>query len=809
MIRKKLVRGLGLAWLMVIAAACQGTDDGAVELEQGKGSDIQASLDALPMARVFDSDDAGIPRYIGGNLGKIQVAEVLEKTDLSAALEAIAPVFRASPDDLVLRRAHTDNIGDQHFRLAQTKQGRPVIGGEIVLHARGGQIYAANGAARGDLPAAEEAQIDEASALQAARDSSEAADVNVAAEAPLAYLFARDRLALVYQVEVSGELEDGTPMRDVVLVDAVDGKVALRMPQIHTARNREVHNLNNGTSLPGPVSRIEGQAPVGDSGVDKNYDLLGYTYDCYSTLFGRDSFDGAGAKLISSVHYSTSYVNAYWNGTQMVYGDGDGSTASSLAESMDVTAHELTHAVTDTESDLVYSGESGGLNEAMSDIFGNVCEWYRDGQVVSANTWLVGDDCWTPGTPGDALRYMADPELDGSSIDHYADYYDGIDVHYSSGIANLAFYLMSQGGTHPRGQSSVVVPAIGIEKAAQIFYRANTALLTANSTFADAKLLTQQAAQQLGYSQADVDAVKAAWDAVGVGVPIPPPPTTPLQNNVPVSNLSGNAGSKVYYSLDVPAGATSLSFTISGGSGDADLYVKFGSAPTSSSWDCRPYTAGNAETCTISNIQAGTYYVMLHGYSAFSGVTLNGVYTGGSSGANHLVINEVDYDNVGGDNAEYVEIYNPTSAAVSLTGYSLVYVNGGNNTSYATIDLGSAGSLAAGQYLVVGSSSVSVPASEKKLASNKGLQNGAPDGVALVANGAVVDVLSYEGSITAATVTGVSGTVSLVEGIALSASTADSNSATRSLCRFPNGTDTDNASTDWKACDTLTPGAAN
>jgi vibriolysin len=493
----------------------------------------------------------------------------------------------------------------------------------------------------------------------------------------------------------------------------------------------------------------------------------------------------------------------------MVYGDGDGSTASSLAESMDVTAHELTHAVTDTESDLVYSGESGGLNEAMSDIFGNVCEWYRDGQVVSANTWLVGDDCWTPGTPGDALRYMADPELDGSSIDHYADYYDGIDVHYSSGIANLAFYLMSQGGTHPRGQSSVVVPAIGIAKAAQIFYRANTALLTANSTFADAKLLTQQAAQQLGYSQADVDAVKAAWDAVGVGVPIPPPPTTPLQNNVPVSNLSGNTGSKVYYSLDVPAGATSLSFTITGGTGDADLYVKFGSAPTSSSWDCRPYTGGNVETCTISNIQAGTYYVMLHGYSSFSGVTLNGAYTGGSSGVNHLVINEVDYDNVGTDNAEYVEIYNPTSAAVSLTGYSLVYVNGGNNATYATINLGSAGSLAAGQYLVVGSSSVTVPASAKKLASNQALQNGAPDGVALVANGAVVDVLSYEGSITAASVTGVSGTVSLVEGTALPATTADSDSAARSLCRFPNGTDTNNASTDWKACGTLTPGAAN
>jgi vibriolysin len=803
---------LGVATLIAAAAACQGTDEGVGGEGDRDGVGIQAYLDALPAARVVDSDGTGTPDYVAGNLGDLAVAEILEDTDFDAALAAIAPVFRASAEDLVLRRATTDVQGDHHFRFAQTKDGRRVIGGEIVLHVRGGMIFAANGSARGDLPAPAAPAIDAADALSAARDGTDAADVAVVEEAPLAYWRTGAELALVYAVDVTGAREDGTPLHDTVLVDAQDGAIRLRMPHIHTAKNRELHNLNHGTSLPGPIARTEGQAPVSDVDVNTNYDLLGYVYDCYSTLFGRDSYNNAGAKLISSVHYSSNYVNAFWNGTQMVYGDGDGVNASSLARSMDVTAHELTHAVTDVESDLIYSGESGGLNEAMSDIFGNVCEWYRDGQVVSANTWIVGDDCWTPGTPGDGLRYMADPELDGSSIDHYADYYSGIDVHYSSGIANLAFHLLSQGGTHPRGQSSVSVTGIGIAKAAQIFYKANVDILTASATFENAKTATEQAAAQLGYSAADIDSVKKAWEAVGVGVPIPPPPTTPLQNDVPVSGLSGSTNAKAYYSLDVPAGATNLVFNITGGSGDADLYVKFGAAPTMSSWDCRPYLGGNNETCTISNIQAGTYYVMLHAYTSYSGATLKGSFTPpGGGGGGGLVINEVDYDNVGTDNKEFVEIYNPTSSAVSLSGHTLVLVNGGNSSTYRTVNLSSGGSLGAGQYLVVAHSSVTVPAGAIKIlwSGNDRIQNGAPDGVVLVANGSVVDKLSYEGSITAATVTGVSGTVNLVEGTALASSKADSNATQRSLSRLPNGTDTNNAASDWNTTANVTPGAAN
>jgi vibriolysin len=393
------------------------------------------------------------------------------------------------------------------------------------VHVRDGEVYAVNGSARGDLKGAVEAGIDLEAAILAAQQAQEPIQgLHISDDAPLAYRIGKGQLDLVYLVDVTGTRRDGLQVHDVVVVSAADGSILQRMPLVHDAKNREMHNLNHGTSLPGPVSRTEGQAPTGESTVDANYDLLGWVYDCYKNLFNRDSFDGAGAKLVSSVHYSTNYCNAFWNGSQMVYGDGDGGQCGNLALSMDVTAHELTHAVTQYESNLTYSGESGGLNEAMSDIFGNVCEWYRDGQVVSADTWLVGEDIWTPSTPGDALRYMNDPAKDGASLDLWTSGAGGVDVHYSSGIANLAFYLLSQGGTHPRGKTSVSVPAIGINKASQVFYRANSTYMTSSTNYAAARTTTLQAATDLyGAASAEVTAVGKAWEAVGVGGSSPPP----------------------------------------------------------------------------------------------------------------------------------------------------------------------------------------------------------------------------------------------------------------------------------------------
>jgi vibriolysin len=769
---------------------------------------------------VVDADARGIPSFLAGDLGLVEDKSDPKEVDLGKSMEVIAPVFNASPEGLVLRKAQSDNIGDQHFRFRQVKNGRDVLGGEIVVHVRKGVIYAANGRARDDLDAPLSPVIDTSVAIEAALDASKAQyrhdddtvddiDIEASEVAPLVYKLGSDRMDLVYQVEVQGIRTDRTPFRDSVLVNAIDGTIVGRMPHIHTAKSRTLYNLNHGTVLPGTLARTEGQAANADAVVNDNYDRLGTTYDCYLALFNRDSYNGTGATMKSSVHYDNNFVNAYWDGNQMVYGDGDGVNASNLARSMDVTAHELTHAVTENESNLVYEGESGGLNESMSDIFGNTCEWYRDGKVVSANTWKVGEDVWTPATNGDALRYMNDPVLDGGSLDYWTISAGSVDVHYSSGIPNLAFYLLSQGGLHPRGKSTTNVTGIGIAKAAQIFYRANRDILTSISDFASAKAATEQAAVQLGYTAAEQASVTAAWNAVGVGIPAAPP--VAISNGVPVTGIGTATNTQKFYSLTVPAGATGLSFTIGGGTGDADLYVRFGSSPTLTAYDCRPYVDGSAETCAISTAQAGTYYVMLNAYSTFSGLTLTGSYTGGTPGTGHLVINEVEYDEVGTDNGEFVEIYNGTSAPVNLSGYSLVLVNGGTSTTYLTQSLSAAGTLAAGQYLVVGNPSVTAAAGALKVnfvSGNDKIQNGAPDGVALVNGSTLVDALSYEGSITAASITDV-GTVSLVEGTALASTVADSNTITRSLSRYPNGTDTENASTDWALRSTVTPGAAN
>ncbi|HEX5754345.1 MAG TPA: M4 family metallopeptidase [Archangium sp.] len=632
----RLMRTLCVAWLGASLAACGSTTEVNEEAVRAgeKDVDIQAALARFKDARVVGSE-AGVPYAVTGQLGRLSpagsVGELRAKDELREAVVELAPVFRVSGEDLVFKRATVDEQGHRHLRFQQTLNGLRVVGGELVVHADGaGNIYAVNGSLRSGEQLSAAARVAPEAALRAAEAGSTARGASAQGEAKLVYVRAEgsSELRLAYEVSVKGERQ-GMPANDLVYVDAQRGGVLLENPLIHTALNRRVYSANNGTTTPGTLKRSEGQAAIGDAHVDINYDMLGVTYNCYKTLFNRDSYDNLGATLTSTVHYGSNYVNAYWDGTQMVYGDGNNSDSIELGKDLDVTVHELTHAVTDSESDLIYSGESGGLNESMSDIFAGVCESWTRSWAVDADVFKIGEDIWTPGTAGDALRYMDDPARDGVSLDFYGDYSPGVDVHYSSGISNLVFSLLSKGGVHPRGKSTNSVPAIGPEKAGRIFYKANTDLFTTSTTFEQAKTYTIQAADALyGAGSAESLAVNEAWKAVGV--PPPPPVIDPLTNGVTVTGISGG---KKYYALQVPAGQASLVFDISGGTGDADMHVKFGALPTTSSYDCRPYASGNTENCSFTNPAAGTWYVFLNPYSAFSGVTLKGTYGGtGSSG---------------------------------------------------------------------------------------------------------------------------------------------------------------------------------
>jgi pseudolysin/vibriolysin len=321
-------------------------------------------------------------------------------------------------------------------------------------------------------------------------------------------------------------------------------------------------------------------------------------------------------QLVMKVHYKSNYENAFWDGTAMYFGDG-ASTFYPLV-SLDVTSHEISHGYTEQNSGLEYDGQSGGMNEAYSDIAGEAAEFYDRG----AADFLVGADIVkTSAGIGDALRYMCNPPQDGGSIDNAADYNSGLDVHYSSGVYNKSFCLLAK------------TSGWDVKKAFQVYALANKSYWTATSDFNSGACGVESAATDLGYNANDVI---TAFNGVGVTCPGTGGGggggTTELQNDVGVSGVSGAAGDDNDYFITVPAGATNLVMSMSGGTGDADLYTKAGSAPTTSSYDCRPYKSGNAESCSVAAPVAGKYYIKVHGYSAYSGITVKASYTAGGGG---------------------------------------------------------------------------------------------------------------------------------------------------------------------------------
>ena len=261
----------------------------------------------------------------------------------------------------------------------------------------------------------------------------------------------------------------------------------------------------------------------------------------YASTFGRNSIDDKGLEIRSVVHYSRHYCNAFWNGVQMTYGDGDNKGCLPLSGGLDVVAHELTHGVTEFTSGLVYQNEPGALNEAFSDIMGNTIELQNAGLTPYTDSWRLAEGVYA----GGGFRNMADPQEFGDP-DHYSELYTGTadsgGVHSNSGIANHAYYLLVNGGKNAGcgGSASghthtldcdVTVPGIGLAPAQRIFYDGFTAL-SENSNFCDARNSTVAVS---GEFSANVD---AAWDAVGVheGCTTAPPPPAPCATDTAVSS---------------------------------------------------------------------------------------------------------------------------------------------------------------------------------------------------------------------------------------------------------------------------------
>ncbi|MDJ0839210.1 MAG: M4 family metallopeptidase [Acidobacteriota bacterium] len=533
---------------------------------------------------------------------------------------------------------HDGVMGKTHVRFQPILNGYPVYGQHVIVHAdrHTGEMFGITGkvAEPFEQPLRKK-PADPSRALIDALDHLGVGKFKLVGNMEAAYVVTRHNEAPVFtfMVEVSYETEAG-PARDRLFLESVSGKLVTRHPQIHTARNRNTYDAGNGTSLPGSLARNESSSASGDTCIDNAHDYAGDTYDYFFQVHGRDSLNGNGMTLTSTVHYSSNYNNAFWNGSQMVYGDGDGSTFSCLSGDLDVVGHELTHGVTDFTADLVYSYESGALNEATSDIMAAAIESWKG--ASSADVWKIGEDIYTPGTPGDALRYMNDPQQ-GGDYDYYPTRYTGSadngGVHWNSGIGNLFFYLLSEGGTHPRGATSNVVGAIGITKAAAIWYRALVTYMGPNTQFADARANTLQAAADLyGSGSNEYTQVGNAWTAVGVGGS-GGGSGGELTSGVAESVADTTPGTMRQFYIDVPANASDLTVSISGGSGDADLYVRRGSQPTTGTYDCRPYLNGNNESCQFSSPAADRWYIGVRAYSTFSGVSVTATVTAAGGGS--------------------------------------------------------------------------------------------------------------------------------------------------------------------------------
>jgi Zn-dependent metalloprotease len=259
----------------------------------------------------------------------------------------------------------------------------------------------------------------------------------------------------------------------------------------------------------GRVVRAEGQPATGDEAETEAYEGLGKTYDYFWSTFQRDSIDGQGRTLHGCVHFGTDYPNAFWDGHAMFFGDGDGQMLTRTTAGVDVIGHELTHGVTQYEANLVYSGQSGALNESVSDVFGIQIKQRALGQDVTTSDWLIGADIVGPALQP-ALRSMKDPGEANPHDDQPADmddYVDGGDVHTNSGIPNKAFYVLA-----------TTLGGNAWDAAGPIWYGTlRDARLHPTATFQEFARLTLVGAQATyGETSTESDAVRASWEAVKV-----------------------------------------------------------------------------------------------------------------------------------------------------------------------------------------------------------------------------------------------------------------------------------------------------
>ncbi len=478
---------------------------------------------------------------------------------LSISLEHLATIT-PTPADFSLRRLVVDDLGMAHCRLQQRVGGVPVFGGEAIVHLDDdGSLASITNHLVPDPDVDTVPLVEAEDAVElATMESLGWAELSDDPEVDLWVLRHGDADHLCWRVRLERIVGTPEPTAPVIFVDAHSGDVIWSYDDLHTgtgttnyygsvaigtylydgdyyledsARGIGTYSANEGTSdlyyITDPDDAFEESWQA--NGVEGHY-AAAAVYDYFYDTFGRDGIDGAGGPgwvpsltgtgdtISVVVDYGFRYANAFWAGDYMAIGGGDGSTFGSLS-TLDIVGHEMTHGVVEHTAALIYANEPGAVDESFADIFGAMVERSVLGERDS--TWTVGEDCMTPGTPGDAVRYMYDPTLDGSARDHYDDRYTGpLDsggVHDNAGIGYLAFYLASEGGVHPTYPGATLY-GLGADTTAAIWYRALTTYMSSSTDFMGTREATLSAAADLhGSGSVEYNVVATAWAEVGVG----------------------------------------------------------------------------------------------------------------------------------------------------------------------------------------------------------------------------------------------------------------------------------------------------
>ncbi|SFF81368.1 M4 family metallopeptidase [Streptomyces mirabilis] len=565
------------------------------------------------------------PLRTGGLEAKLTPAQhsALLKSAAQKTTATAGTLGLGAKEKLVVKDVVKDQDGTLHTRYERTYAGLPVLGGDVIVHTPPASLAAGTVSSTfNNKRTIKVASTTATFTKSAAASKALKAAKSLAAEKPTTDSARKVIWAgsgtpkLAWETVIGGLQDDGTPSQLHVITDATTGQELYRYQGIKTGTGNtqysgtvtlnttlsgstyqlydttrgghKTYSLNNGTSGTGTL--MTDSDDTWGTGAGSNTQTAGAdaaygaqeTWDFYKNTFGRSGIKNDGVAAYSRVHYSSAYVNAFWDDSCfcMTYGDGSGGTHA--LTSLDVAGHEMSHGVTSNTAGLDYSGESGGLNEATSDIFGTGVEFYANNSS-DVGDYLIGEkiDINGDGTP---LRYMDKPSKDGGSADSWYSGVGNLDVHYSSGPANHMFYLLSEGsGTkvingvtyNSTTSDGVAVAGIGRAAALQIWYKALTSYMTSSTNYAGARTAALNAATALyGASSTQYAGVANAFAGINVGSHVTPPSSGVTVTNpgsqsstvgtavsLQISASSTNTGSLSYAATGLPTGLSISSST--------------------------------------------------------------------------------------------------------------------------------------------------------------------------------------------------------------------------------------------------------